>query len=77
MQAAKFGDVAAVENHFASSKGKKSDCNHLDEHHMSPLHYAARGDRVDVVKMLIDHGAGKLLLVLTDLTLNMNPFKPT
>ncbi|RDD43953.1 Transient receptor potential cation channel subfamily A member 1 [Trichoplax sp. H2] len=55
--AAKFGDVAAVENHFSSHPDKKNTCNNLDEHQMSPLHYAARGNRVDVVKTLISHDA--------------------
>lgn len=57
-QAAKFGDVVAVKNHFLSAKSEKFTCNQLDEHQMSPLHYAARDNRADVVSMLIDHGAG-------------------
>ncbi|RDD43955.1 Transient receptor potential cation channel subfamily A member 1 [Trichoplax sp. H2] len=55
--AAKFGDVTAVENHFASRQDVKNTCNNLDEHQLSPLHYAARGNRVDVVKTLITCGA--------------------
>lgn len=58
LQAAKFGDAAAVENHFSSGKRENSACNQLDEHQMSPLHYAARSNYIDVVETLIDHGAG-------------------
>ncbi|RDD43956.1 Transient receptor potential cation channel subfamily A member 1 [Trichoplax sp. H2] len=55
--AAKFGDVAVVENHFNTHKNEKNVCNYLDEHQMAPLHYAARGNRVDVVRTLISWGA--------------------
>ncbi|RDD43947.1 Transient receptor potential cation channel subfamily A member 1 [Trichoplax sp. H2] len=54
--AAKFGDVSVIQEYFVYNKDKNA-CNRLDEHKLSPLHYAAKYNRVEIIRSLVDHGA--------------------
>lgn len=57
--------MTAVESYFATQTDQeKRKCNVLDELQLSPLHYAASTNRMDVIRLLIDHGAGRLPYVL-------------
>lgn len=40
-------------------QGTAPTVNNFDEEGFAPLHYAARYDRVEIVQLLIDAGAGK------------------
>lgn len=60
-QAAKSGDVAVLEKYFTDSpNGNGFECNHLDQYELSPLHYSAKYNRVEVIKSLLSYGAGNL-----------------
>ena len=39
----------------------KADINNVDEEHQAALHYAARYNHYEIVKLLVENGAGKLL----------------
>ena len=57
--------MTAVQSYFsAQNDEEKRKCNILDELQLSPLHYAASTNRLDVIRLLIDHGAGKLFFIL-------------
>jgi prolyl 4-hydroxylase len=55
-EAAKVGDAKNLE---AEIKKKKHLVNAKDENGWTPLHEGARGGHLEVVKLLIDHGADK------------------
>lgn len=63
-KAAKSGDVAVLEKYFTDSPyGNGFECNHLDRHELSPLHYSAKYNRPDIIKCLVRYGAGNLTLL--------------
>ncbi|EDV27939.1 uncharacterized protein TRIADDRAFT_53001 [Trichoplax adhaerens] len=57
--AAKSGDIDILEDYLSDSDivHDKFECNRLDRHKLSPLHYAAKYNRIDVVKYLLRYGA--------------------
>lgn len=55
-QAAATGDVDTI-SQFASSTEKKHLLHQKDKNGWMPIHEAARGGHVDVVKLLVEHGA--------------------
>jgi len=42
-------------------KGNLNTINVVDEDGMAPIHYAARCNNVDILRMLIQAGAGKFI----------------
>ena len=47
----------------------KADINNVDEEHQAALHYAARYNHYEIVKLLVENGAGKFLAGHIDMNL--------
>ena len=41
----------------------KADINNVDEEHQAALHYAARYNHYEIVKLLVENGAGMATLI--------------
>ncbi|XP_071505517.1 LOW QUALITY PROTEIN: transient receptor potential cation channel subfamily A member 1 homolog [Diadema antillarum] len=57
-QTARDGDVIVMKRLLSQiAKQRKKTVNALDENGVSPLHYAARYNHLEVIKLLVEHGA--------------------
>ena len=59
-KAAKSGDVSILERYLEDGKSdSRYECNPFDHDDMSPLHYAAKYNRVEIIEKLLKFGAGR------------------
>ncbi len=65
MQFARTGEVDDLRQMLRQKRFRK-EVNRLDDHGMAPLHYAARYNQLDVMRLLVERGkAGKASLNCT------------
>lgn len=60
-QAARYGDVNYMRFYLGKYSGDKDKINKCDENGVTALYYAVKYEHLDIVKMLLNDGAGNQL----------------